>query len=222
MQNLFAEFGAILSALASQDSWEINAALGTPAGWVFGLLVMTVGAALILAIFKMVPLLDQHLERTLMVVVYLAIAGIIFVEVIRRFTLNLQEPWSTTLPPYLFLLLTWFGCAFNVKLRAHLSFAEFRGRLPRSGQLACLILDNMLWLGMAWIAVTTTLKLAANSASNFQILLGTDHVMVWWFVILVPVSFTILAARAVENMIEDLRRFREDAPLIEMTTLGDT
>ena len=80
----------------------------------------------------------------------------------------------------------------------------------------------VLWLGMSWIAVTTTLRLAANSASNFQILLGTDNVMVWWFVILVPVSFTILAARAVENMIEDLRRFRENAPLIEMTTLGDT
>lgn len=222
MQNFSADFGAILSALASQDSWEINTALGTSAGWAFGLMVMTLGAALILALFRMVPLLDQHLERTLMVIVYLAIAGIIFVEVIRRFTLNLQEPWSTTLPPYLFLLLTWFGCAFNVKLRAHLSFAEFRGRLSRPGQLACLILDNVLWLGMAWIAVTTTLKLAANSASNFQILLGTDDVMVWWFVILVPVSFTILAARAVENMIEDLRRFRNDAPLIQMTTLGDT
>lgn len=222
MGSFFAEFGAILSALATRDSWEINTALGQPAGWAFGLLVMIVGGALILALFRAVPLLDQHLERALMVIVYLAIAGIIFVEVIRRFALNLQEPWSTTLPPYLFLLLTWFGCAFNVKLRAHLSFAEFRTRLPRGGQLACLWLDGVLWLGMAWIAVTTTLRLAANSASNFQILLGTDHVMVWWFVILVPVSFTILAARAVENMIEDLRRFREDAPLIEMSTLGDS
>lgn len=222
MQNLFAEFGAILSALATRDSWEINTALGQPAGWAFGLIVMAVGAGLILALFRAVPVLDRHLERSLMVIVYLGIAGIIFVEVIRRFALNLQEPWSTTLPPYLFLLLTWFGCAFNVKLRAHLSFAEFRTRLPRGGQLACLILDNILWLGMAWIAVTTTLRLAANSASNFQILLGTDHVMVWWFVILVPVSFTILAARAVENMIEDLRRFREDGLLIEMTTLGDS
>lgn len=222
MESFFAEFSAILSAVASQDSWEINSALRAPAGWVFGLLTMTIGAGLVLALFRMVPLLDQHLERTLMVVIYLAIAGIIFVEVIRRFTLSLQEPWSTTLPPYLFLLLTWFGCAFNVKLRAHLSFTEFRGRMPRSGQLACLIMDNLLWLGMAWIAVTTTMRLAANSASNFQILLGTDHIMVWWFVILVPLSFTILAARAVENMIEDLRRFREDAPLIEISTLGDT
>lgn len=222
MQSFFAEFGAILSALAARDSWQINTALGQPASWAFGLCVMVIGAVLILALFKALPILDRHLERALMVIVYLAIAGIIFVEVIRRFALNLQEPWSTTLPPYLFLLLTWFGCAFNVKLRAHLSFSEFRSRMSRGGQMACLILDNVLWLGMAWIAVTTTLRLAANSASNFQILLGTDNVMVWWFVILVPVSFTILAARAVENMIEDLRRFHENAPLIEMTKLGDS
>ena len=155
-------------------------------------------AALILALFRVVPLLDRHLERTLMVVAYLAIAAIIFVEVIRRFTLNLQEPWSTTLPPYLFLLLTWFGCAYNVRTRTHLSFGEFRSRMSRGMQLICLWLDGALWLGMAWIVIVTTLRVTANSASNFQILLGTDHVMIWWFTILVPLSFIILAARAVE------------------------
>lgn len=222
MASIFADLGTILSALATRDSWEINTALGQPAAWLFGLMVMSVGAALILALFRAVPVLDRHLERVLMVAVYLAIAAIIFVEVIRRFVFSLQEPWSTTMPPYLFLLLTWFGCAFNVKLRAHLAFSEFRSRMGRGGQLGCLVVDNLLWLGMAWIAVTTTLRLAANSASNFQILLGTDNVMVWWFVILVPVSFTILAARAVENLIEDLRRFRTGAPLIELTTLGDS
>lgn len=222
MGSFFADIGAIFAALASQDSWEITEALGRPGSWGFGLLVMLVGAALVLGLFKALPLLDRHLERSLMVAVYLAIAGIIFVEVIRRFVFSVQAPWSTTLPPYLFLLLTWFGCAFNVKLRAHLSFTEFRNRMSRGGQLACLVLDNALWLGMAWIVITTTMRLTANSASNFQILLGTDHVMIWWFVILVPLAFIILAARAVENMIEDLRRYREGAPLIEMTTLGDS
>ena len=222
MGNFFTDMGAILSALASRDSWEINTALGQPAGWAFGLLVMVIGAALVLALFRAVPLLDQHLEHTLMVAVYLAIAGIIFIEVIRRFVLNLQAPWSTTLPPYLFLLLTWFGCAFNVRLRTHLAFSEFRSRMPRRGQLGCLILDNLLWLGMSWVVVTTTLRLTANSASNFQILLGTNDVMVWWFIILVPVSFTILAARAVENMIEDLRRFRVGETLIRTSILGET
>ncbi len=222
MESHIAGIGGILAALASRDSWEISNALGQPAAWSFGLIVMMLGAALILALFKLVPVLDRHLERTLMVVAYLAIAAIIFVEVIRRFTLNVQEPWSTTLPPYLFLLLTWFGCAYNVRTRTHLSFGEFRSRMSRGMQLVCLWLDGALWLGMAWIVIVTTLRVTANSASNFQILLGTDHVMIWWFTILVPLSFIILAARAVENMAEDLHRFRNDEPLVEMAALGDS
>lgn len=222
MGSFFADIGAIFSALRTGDSWEISNALGEPGSWGFGLLFMVVGAVLILLLFKAVPLLDKHLERSLMVTVYLAIATIIFVEVIRRFVFSVQAPWSTTLPAYLFLLLTWFGCAFNVKLRAHLAFTEFRNRMSRRGQLACLFLDNILWLGVAWIVITTTLRLAANSASNFQILLGTNNVMIWWFVILVPVAFTILAARAIENMIEDMRHFHDGDPLIDMPTLGDS
>ena len=46
--------------------------------------------------------------------------------------------------------------------------------------------------------------------------------MIWWFTILVPLSFIILAARAVENMAEDLRRFRKGEPLVEMAALGDS
>lgn len=222
MDNFFAGIGGIFSALAAGDSWEINSAFGQPGAWSFGLVAMVLAILLILGLFRVVPLLERHLERTLMVVLYLAIATIIFVEVIRRFALNLQVPWSTTLPPYLFLLLTWFGCAFNVKLRTHLSFSEFRTRLSRPLQLICLLTDGILWLGVAWIVIVTTLRLTANSASNYQMLLGTDGVMVWWFMILVPVSFAILAARAVENIFEDLRRFRDNEPLLRTTTLGET
>ncbi len=221
MGNFFAEFGALLSALMSGDSWMISEAMRTAGAWGFGLLLMLAGAAFMLFVFRLAPLLDRNLERWLMVICYLSIAGIIFVEVIRRFILNQQAPWSTTLPPFLFLLLTWFGCAYNVKLRAHLSFSEFRSRLPRSLQLLALWLDGVLWLGMALVVIVTTLRLTANSAANFQILLGTDNVMQWWFLIFVPVSFVFLAARAIENMIEDLRRYHSGEPMIELATLGD-
>ncbi len=151
---------------------------------------------------------------------YLIIAGIIFVEVFRRFVLNQQAPWSTTLPPFLFLIMTWFGCAFNVKLRTHLSFAEFRTNLPRFGQLLCLLLDAALWLTFCWIVVVTSAKVTANSAANFQILLGTDHTLQWWFLATVPLAFTLMAGRVLENLIDDVRNYRSGKPLIEQAVIG--
>ncbi len=220
METMFAEAGAILGAFASDDAWEISQAMQGSGAWLVGLFATLGGAALMLIIYRLVPFIDRHFERTVMVWSYLVIAGIIFVEVFRRFVLSQQAPWSTTLPPFLFLIMTWFGCAFNVKLRTHLSFAEFRTNLPRFGQLLCLLLDALLWFGFCWIVVVTSAKVTANSAANFQILLGTDNTLQWWFLATVPLAFTMMAGRVLENLIDDIRNYRSGKPLIEQAVIG--
>lgn len=220
MTGWFEGTGEIVSALAARDSWMLSEALDNPATWPLGLVAMLVAALLILQLYKLIPWLDENLDASVMVISYLAIGGIIFVEVIRRFVFEQQSSWSTTLPPFLFLIMTWFGCSYNVKLRTHLAFAEFRGALPRGGQIACLVLDAVLWLGLAWVVVVTSLRVVANSASNFQIMLGTDNVMQWWFLLSVPLAFTMLAARVLENLLEDMKNYRSGATLIRPGAIG--
>ena len=74
MGSFFAETGAILSALWSNDAWEISQALGTQGAWAAGLIVTIVGAAAVLLVYRLVPLIDRHLERATMVWTYLIIA----------------------------------------------------------------------------------------------------------------------------------------------------
>ncbi len=220
MGGIFTGTGEILSAFASGDSFMISEAMGQPAIWLLGLIALMVGATLVLLLYRISPWCDRKLETTLMVVSYLTIGGIIFVEVFRRFVLKQQAPWSTTLPPFLFLIMTWFGCSYNVKLRTHLAFAEFRTVMPRAGQMFCLWLDAVLWLGFCWIVVVTAGRVTANSAANFQIMLGTDNVMQWWFLLTVPLAFIMLGARVLENLLEDLKNYREGNVLIEQAVIG--
>lgn len=217
---IWSEIGDILSAFASQDSFEIRNALKSNAAWVVGTIATAVSGLLVMWIYKKVPWLDRHLERTIMVYSYLAIALIIFWGVIDRFIFSSQQPWSTTIPPLLFMIMAWFGAAFNVRLRTHLSFAEFRTLMPRSGQMACLTLDAILWFIFSVIVLVTTTRVTALSASNFQIVLGTDNVMQWWFLITAPLAFVLMAARVFENFFEDLRNFRSGAPLIKQAVIG--
>lgn len=219
MSSLFEGVGAILAALVSADAWEISEALNHSGAYLFGAGIVVFGGALTMLILRAVPLLDKYLERSVLIAIYLTISGVIFVEVIRRFVFQVQAPWSTTLPPYLFLVMTWIGCAYNAKLRTHLSFNEVRLALPRSLQFACLVLDAVLWLAFALVVIVTTLRQTANSASNFQILLGTDDVMQWWFYILVPFSWLVLSARVIENLAEDIHRLRKREPLIRHAAL---
>lgn len=212
--------GAIVSAALAGDSWMLSEALRGAAAWPLGLAVTVLGGLAVALLYRAVPMLDRYLEPTVMVTSYLLIGGIIFVEVIRRFGFGVQAPWSTTIPPFLFLIMAWVGCSWNVRLRTHLAFAEFRNSMPRPLQMACLVLDAVLWVVFAWVVVVTSTRVVANSAANFQIMLGTDDVMQWWFLVTVPIAFVLLAARAIENLGQDFARYRTEAQLIEPAVIG--
>ncbi len=218
---VIAGMGEIISALLENDSFMLQDALrGNPGIWPLGLILTLVGGFVVALIYRAVPLIERHLEPTIMVASYLAIGYIIFAGVVQRFFLSGQPPWSTTLPPFLFLIMTWVGCSYNVKLRTHLAFAEFRKSMPRFFQLVLLLLDAALWIGFAWIVVVTTLQETVRAAANFAIMLGTDNVMQWWFLISVPIAFILLTARVMENIVQDLRKFREGDEMIEAAVIG--
>ncbi|WP_170401668.1 TRAP transporter small permease [Ruegeria arenilitoris] len=218
--SFWADIGAILSAFLSQDSFEIQSALESDATWALGAVVSALGGFVIMLIYRAVPLVERHLERSVMVYSYLAIALIIFWGVIDRFVFNDQEPWSTTIPPLLFMVMAWFGASYNVRLRTHLSFSEFRSAMPRAGQLACLILDAVLWFIFAVIVIVTTTRLVALSASNFQIVLGTDNIMQWWFLLAAPLSFFLMVGRVFQNLADDLHNWKTGEPLIQQAVIG--
>ncbi|WP_298973324.1 TRAP transporter small permease subunit [uncultured Roseobacter sp.] len=219
--SILADMGTIVTATLSGDiNFKVVQAYRSPAAWyVFGPLTV-VGAFLVLFLYKKIPWLDRHLERTIIVYTYIIIALIIFVGVIQRFVFSAQVPWSTTIPPLLFMIMAWYGCSYNVKLRTHLSFNEFRTKMGRTGQLTCLLLDNMLWFVFCIIVVTTTARVTVNTYDNFAIVLGTDNVMRWWFIVTMPICFVMMAGRVLENLFEDLEKYRNGEPLIEQAVIG--
>ncbi len=213
--------GEIIAALMTGDSFELQSALrGNSGMWPLGFIVTLLGGIAIAAIYRAVPFIERNLEPTVMVVAYLAIGYIIFAGVIQRFYLSGQPAWSTTLPPFLFLIMTWVGCSYNVKLRTHLAFAEFRKAAPRTVQLVFLVLDALLWFCFAWIVVVTTAQETVRAAANFAIMLGTDNVMQWWFLGTVPIAFILLTARVIENLLQDLKKYKNGDEMIEAAVIG--
>ena len=218
--SVWSDAGALLAAFASQDSFEIRNALRPNSVYILATVFLIASGLALAWIYHRVPLIERYFERTVMITCYLAIAMIIFWGVIDRFVFSNQQPWSTTIPPLLFMVMAWFGASYNVRVRTHLSFSEFRTMMPRGAQFLCLWLDFFLWFGFALIFLVTTLRVVALSASNFQIVLGTDNTMQWWFLLGAPLAATLMAARAVENIQDDVKNFREGKPLIRQAVIG--
>lgn len=223
MATIFAELGGIFVDLITgkePDFFPARAAMRGEGVWLWGIIMTLVGGYLVALLYRAVPFVERNLESTLMVVTYLAIGAIIFVEVIRRFVFSDQFPWSTTIPGYLFLIMTWTGCSYNVRLRTHLSFSEFRSKMPRTPQMGLLLLDAALWWGICLLVIVTAMGVAVNAGNNFMIVTGTDNVFVWWFMMSLPIAFVLLSGRVFQNLFEDIHKYRTGQPMIEQTVLG--
>lgn len=165
--------------------------------------------------------LDKNAERTLILFAYSAMALIIVYAVFERFILKSMVPWSTSIPIYLFLWVTWIGCSHNVRQRTHLVFNDIRLRLPRGWQFACLWFDAVLWLVFAAIVLTYTVEQVLLVEMNFAIVQGTNNVMQWWFYLATPVAWSLLIVRVLQNLWDDIGRWRANQPfLIDIQVIG--
>jgi TRAP-type C4-dicarboxylate transport system permease small subunit len=165
--------------------------------------------------------LDRNAERTLILIAYSSMAMIIVYAVFERYVFSTQIPWSTSIPIYLFLWVTWMGCSYNVKKRTHLSFNELRQRMPYKVQFACMWLDALLWVGFGCLVTYYTVAQTQLAYNNFAIVQGTDNVMLWWFYLATPVAWSLLMIRALQNLWSDIQRYRKGQPfLVDTQTVG--
>ena len=164
--------------------------------------------------------LDENIEKSIILVSYVLMTAIIFVEVIRRFAFGQQAAWSSTIPIYLFLWVTWIGCAYNCKRRSHLRFEEFRMRLPYSGQFFCLAVDHLVWIGFSLLVIYYSMQQVQIAYDNFAIVQGTDDIMQWWFYTATPIGFSLVIYRVLRNLADDIRRYRNNEPMMVNIGVG--
>ena len=156
---------------------------------------------------------DRNIENVVIFICYSSMAGIVFVEVIRRFVFSQQAAWSTTIPIYLFLWITWIGGSYNVRIRTHLKFDEIRVRLPYNIQFLLQVLDAVLWILFGVIVVIYSTEQVQLAKENFMIVQGTDNVLQWWFYVATPLAWSLLIIRVLQNLLEDIKSFIKREPL---------
>ena len=168
---------------------------------------------------KIFKWLDENIEKAIIMTSYPLMAMIICVEVVRRFVMNQQVPWSTSIPVLLFLWVTWFGASYNVKERTHLKMSEVRERLPYNAQFFCLILDALAWIVFAIIVIYYTYEQTYLAYDNFAIVEGTDNVMQWWFYTATPIAWSLIIYRVLQNLWADYTMFKNKQPFEHQASL---
>ena len=73
----------------------------------------------------------------------------------------------------------------------------------------------------AVIVIYYTYEQTYLAYDNFAIVGGTDDVMEWWFYTATPLAWGLIIIRVIQNLIQDIARFRNNEPFVLQASLLD-
>lgn len=79
---------------------------------------------------KMIKILDK-VEDTCLIVMFAAMVGIIFFQVIMRYMFNNSLPWSEELGKFFFVWISWLGISIGHRRNEHIRITLIVDKLPR-------------------------------------------------------------------------------------------
>lgn len=161
---------------------------------------------------RTLTLLDNNIERYLMLIAYVFCCAVIIQDVGRRFILNYSAAWSQETAQYAFIYLGWIGAAYAVKERAHIRFDILLNRLPERMHGAIYILGDLATILFAVIA----LRFSAHTIATlwqFDAATPVLRVSKVWAEAAVPIGFALIVYRSLRSIARDVADMRAGRPV---------
>lgn len=155
--------------------------------------------------------ISRNAERLAMLWLYAFIVLVIVVEVVRRFVFDYSSIWGEEAARFAFIYLVWIGAAVGVRNRSHIRFNIVADMLPPRGATALSILGNLAVMGFAAFAFYWSIEPIETSLRFGSVSEGLRLARAW-FLVAVPIGFTLVFLRALGAILEDIACFRNNQP----------
>jgi TRAP-type C4-dicarboxylate transport system permease small subunit len=156
---------------------------------------------------KYLSSLDNDIERWLSLIFYMMIAMTIISEVIRRFVFSYSSIWGEEVARYCFIYMAWVGASLGVKNRAHIRIDIILNFLPNRGQCVVYLFADFLTLILAVIAIYFSMGSVLTSIEFGSVTHGL-RIGQYWFLMAIPIGFTLIVIRLLQSMTRDFRDLR--------------
>ncbi|WP_372921571.1 TRAP transporter small permease [Roseovarius sp.] len=153
----------------------------------------------------------RNAERLAMLWLYAFIVLVIVVEVLRRFVFDFSSIWGEEAARFAFIYLVWIGAAVGVRNRSHIRFNLLAEMLPPRGATALSMVGNLAIMGFAAFAFYWSIEPIEISLRFGSVSEGLQLSRAW-FLLAVPIGFTLVFLRAIVVLIEDVSNFRANQP----------
>ncbi|MDU8911588.1 TRAP transporter small permease [Aestuariicoccus sp. MJ-SS9] len=164
--------------------------------------------------------LDRNAERWLLLGFYVMLVATMAIEVLRREIFAYSSIWGEEIVRYAFIYLAWIGAAVAVKERGHIRIDVLMHYVPPRVKALLYIFGDIVMFIVAVIAVYWSFETVHVSWKFGSVSHGLRVSMVW-FLMAVPVGFSLMILRLVQSFLRDLRSLRDGTPVYEGDKMFD-
>lgn len=152
---------------------------------------------------RVLAILNANVERWAMLWLYAYIVLVTAIEVLRRFVLDMSSLWGEESARYAFIYLTWIGAAAAIRNRSHIRIDILLNALPPRGKACLNTIASLCAIVFASLALYWSVEPVLVS---FRFGSVTDGLRITkgWFLIAVPLGFTLVLGRSLEALVHDL------------------
>lgn len=168
----------------------------------------------------MLKTLDRNAERWALLVFYTMLVATMAIEVIRRELFAYSSIWGEEIVRYAFIYLAWIGAASAVKERAHIRIDVIFAYVGPRAKAALYAFGDLVMLVIALLAVYWSFETVAVSWKFGSVSHGLRVSMVW-FLMAVPIGFSLMIFRLLQSLVRDVRDFAAGRPVYEGERLFD-
>jgi TRAP-type C4-dicarboxylate transport system permease small subunit len=150
---------------------------------------------------------DRDGERWLLLVFYVYIVAVIFIEVLRRFLLDFSSIWGEETARYAFIYLVWIGAAAAVRDRAHIRIDVLLTFLPARARAAIFLAGDVLMGVLAAIVFYLSIGPFVSSIQYGSVIEGL-RILRAWVLFAVLFGFALVLLRVAQSIAADVSDLR--------------
>ena len=169
---------------------------------------------------RILKTLDANAERWALLLFYIMLVGTMAIEVLRREVFAYSSIWGEEIVRYSFIYLAWIGAAAAFKDRAHIRIDVLMYYVNDRIKGLLYIFGDVVAIAVACIALYWSFETLLISAKFGSVSHGLRVSMVW-FLLAVPLGFSLILLRLVQSLLRDIRLMRTGKAPYDGATLFD-
>ena len=164
--------------------------------------------------------LNKNAERWALLVFYVMLVATMFIEVLRREVLSYSSIWGEEIVRYSFIYLAWIGAAAAVRERGHIRIDVILHYIKRRTKTLLYMFGDLVMFIIAVIAVIYSME-TVHVAWKFGSVTDGLRISRVWFLLAVPIGFSLVIFRLIQSFLRDLADLRAGRPVYEGDKLFD-